>query len=101
MITIPSPRIAVVCEHDRSRLEPVDKVHTHDKILAIAGQARVILFVPRHHASEDMHARMRIVEILPRGLWYTAALILALIARRKSMTGSTAAIHCQWLSQCQ
>ena len=80
---IPSPKIAVLCKQDLSRLEPGDKIHTHDKIMAIAGQAPVLLFTPRHHASEDMNARMQIVETSPQRIWSTAALILALITHRK------------------
>jgi len=75
-------RIAVLCRHDLSRLEPGDKIHTYDKIMAIARQASVVLFVPYGHASKSMHLQMQVVHVAPQGLRFVLALTLSLLAHR-------------------
>lgn len=75
-------RIAVLCKHDLSSLEPGDKVHTYDKILALAKQASVTLFTPHGYASVDMQSQMRIIQVAPPGIRFALVLSLALFAHR-------------------
>jgi len=75
-------RIAVLCRHNLSRLEPGDKIHTYDKIMAIARQASVVLFVPYGHASKGMYLQMQVVHVAPQGLRFVLALTLSLLAHR-------------------
>ena len=76
-------KVAVLSRHNLSRLEPGDKVHTYDKIMALAKQTPVTLFTPCGHASRSMQPLMKIVEFSSPGLCFALALIVALFARRK------------------
>jgi len=76
-------KIAVLCSHNLSVLEPGDKVHTYDKIMALARQALVTLFTPYAHASRDMQSQMRVVQVSSPGLRFVLTLAMALFARRR------------------
>jgi len=76
-------KIAVLSKHDLSVLGPGDKLHAHDKIMALAKQTQVILFTPHKHASSDMESHMRIIQFSPPGLRFALALTVALFAHRK------------------
>jgi len=76
--------IAILCRHNLSVLEPGDKVHTYDKIMALARQAPVTLFIPYAHMSRDMQSRMRIAQVSPPGLPFVLTLAMALFARRRN-----------------
>jgi len=76
-------KMAVLCRHNLSVLEPGDKVHTHDKIMALARQTPVTLFTPCGYVSKDMQSQMRIAQVSPPGLRFALALAIALFARRQ------------------
>jgi len=75
-------KIAVLCKHNLSVLESGDKVHTYDKIMALARQALVTLFTPYAHASRNMQSQMRVVQVSPSGLRFVLTLAMALLTRR-------------------
>jgi len=75
-------RIAVLCKHNLSSLEPGDNIHTYDKIVALARQASVVLFTPFGYTSRSMKSQMEIVEVSPAGLRFRLALVLALLSHR-------------------
>jgi len=72
-------RVAVLCKHDLSYLEPGDKIHAYEKIMALAMQVSVILFTPRAHASRSMESQMEVVQVSPSGMLFRLTLILALV----------------------
>jgi len=75
-------RIAILCRHNLSSIEPGEKVHVHSKIMALAKQSPVTLFTPHGHASRDMQSQMRIIQVSPPGLRFALALVLTLFAHR-------------------
>ena len=77
-------RVAVLCRHDLSSLEPGDKIHTYDKIMALAMQTPVILFTPRAHAPRGMESQMEVLQVFPDGVLFWLALILALVMHRNN-----------------
>jgi len=76
-----SVRIAILCRHDFSHLEPGDKLHTYDKIRALATQVDVTLFLPRGYAAREMQSHMKIVQV-SQGLFFALGLVLALFIHR-------------------
>jgi len=72
-------RIAVLCRHNLSRLEPGDTINTYDKIRALARDTNAILFAPQGYVSTDLHLLMRIVQVSPPGVRFTLALVPALL----------------------
>jgi len=81
--TLERLRIAVLSKHDLSTLGPGDKLHTHDKIMALAKQTQVILFTPYNYASGDMQSHMKIIQFSPPGPRFALTLTVALFAHRK------------------
>ncbi len=81
--TFERTRIAILSKHDLSAPGPGDKLHAHDKIMALAKQTHVILFTPYDYASGDMQSHMRIIQVSPPGLRFALALTMALFAHRK------------------
>jgi len=77
-------RFAILCKHDLSHLEPGDKVHTYDKIMAFAKQTPVTLFMPHGYASGDMQQHMRIIQFSPPGPFFALTLAVALFSHRKN-----------------
>lgn len=76
------PRIAVPCAHDLSYLQPGDRVHTYDKLMALAAQAPVVLFAPTGYVSRGMMSRMKVVQVTSSGGLFRLTLALALFAHR-------------------
>jgi len=75
-------RVAVLCKHDLSYLEPGDKTHTYDKIMALATQASVMLFTPQGHAPRSTKSRMEVVQVSASGMLFQLALVPALVMHR-------------------
>jgi glycosyltransferase involved in cell wall biosynthesis len=76
-------RVAVLCRHNLSILEPGDKIHTYEKIMALARHAEVTLFTPYGYASRKMRLHMRIVHVSSSGLIFVLLLAFALFRHRK------------------
>ena len=77
-----APRLAVLSRHDLSSIDPGEKVHVYNKIMALAKTAPLTLFTPNGHSREEMRQRMNVVEVSPAGLHFILMLIPTLIAHR-------------------
>jgi len=75
-------RIAVLSRHNLSSLEPGEKVHVYNKIIALAKQASVILFTPYWYASRRMQSQMKVIQVSRPGLPFFLVLPLVLFVHR-------------------